>query len=187
MLRRDGGTAVLYVVANQAGALYLHDRDGVFHNRSLLPGRAGRRAPGAHVVVFDEAAGAGRFRNLHAAFGGGFDARPARPADLIGGTVCWVSWRSEGGYTLDVRPTPADADGGVVGEAATADADRPPAARAAGWVVACCVCRRVRVAADVWADAPPAAGTAVSHGFCPPCLRAQYPELFPADGSVGPA
>jgi hypothetical protein len=75
----------------------------------------------------------------------------------------------------------------------TAD-DPTPATRPASWVVTCCVCRRVRVAAEVWADDPPPAGATVSHGFCPPCLLAQYPEFWPAaapapstDGAVRPA
>ena len=73
---------------------------------------------------------------------------------------------------------------GAMGEAMTADDDTSLATPPAGWVVACCVCRRVRVAAEVWADDPPPVGATVSHGFCPPCLRARYPEFFPAGGAA---
>jgi hypothetical protein len=103
--------AMLYVLANPAGSLYLHDRGGVFHNCSLMSGPPDRRRTGALVLVFDTAALADRFLVRHALFGDEFRTRPARPADLLGGDVCRASWGSDGEYAYDVVPTPADAFG----------------------------------------------------------------------------
>jgi hypothetical protein len=99
---------MVYVLANEAGSLYLYDRDGVFHNSSLLPGPAAQRRPGELVVVFDGAADAERYCGRHALFGDEFGARPARPGDDLGDTVCRVVWMDDGAISFDVIPTPAD-------------------------------------------------------------------------------
>jgi hypothetical protein len=52
----------------------------------------------------------------------------------------------------------------------------PPTAPPATWTVACCNCRRVRVAPGNWQPAPAGSRRADSHGICPSCLAALYPE-----------
>ena len=102
---------MLYVLAGEGGSLYLYDRDGVFHNGDLTPGQADRRHPGARVIVFERAAEGGWFRDVYAPPGSGFHARPARPGDALGATVCLAAWWDDGEFAFHIEPTPADALG----------------------------------------------------------------------------
>ena len=43
----------------------------------------------------------------------------------------------------------------------------------------CCACHRERVGADVWRERTPIAGERLTHGICPACLYALYPDLAP--------
>ncbi len=46
-------------------------------------------------------------------------------------------------------------------------------------VCVCCNCRRERTAAEEWRDHTPVAGERLTHGICPACLYALYPDLAP--------
>lgn len=41
----------------------------------------------------------------------------------------------------------------------------------------CCNCSRERVAVGVWQDRTPMAGERLTHGICPLCIHALYPDI----------
>lgn len=43
----------------------------------------------------------------------------------------------------------------------------------------CCNCRRARAGADEWLDHTPRPGEPLTHGICPVCLYALYPDIAP--------
>lgn len=43
----------------------------------------------------------------------------------------------------------------------------------------CCSCQRERTAADEWREHKPIAGQRITHGICPACLYALYPDIAP--------
>jgi len=46
-------------------------------------------------------------------------------------------------------------------------------------ICVCCNCKRERDAFDEWHDHTPQPGERLTHGICPTCLRALYPEIAP--------
>jgi hypothetical protein len=54
-------------------------------------------------------------------------------------------------------------------------------------VSVCCHCHRVKSRAGGWDDHPLPDAARVSHGICPDCIAAYYPEYAPAVlGEIGP-
>ena len=43
----------------------------------------------------------------------------------------------------------------------------------------CCNCQREKITGDEWRDHTPQPGERLTHGICPECLDALYPDIAP--------